>query len=87
MKSPLAMDIYLWLVYRLNAISVSTLVTWENLRQQFGQGFANDKHGRYRFKNAFMNALPLAHIHYPEAKIMPVKAGLLLKESRSNVVS
>ena len=86
-RSPMAMDIYLWLVYRMNAISRDIMMTWENLRQQFGQGFSKDKFGRQNFKKAFMHALPLAHTHYPEANITVIEKGVLLKRSPKNVVS
>lgn len=38
-KSPLALDIYCWLTYRLSYLKKQTEIPWEALRMQFGAGY------------------------------------------------
>jgi hypothetical protein len=46
--SPLAIDIYLWLAFRLHALSKETPVSWEKLWCQFGSRAAALKNFRNR---------------------------------------
>src|SRR5450830_1246408 len=56
-KSPFAMDIYTWLVYRMFVLRVSghsqALIPWTGLKEQFGNGYANDIKGLANFKGKF----------------------------------
>ena len=55
-KSPLSLDIYLWLNRRMSYLRQPSLVTWEQLRGQFGSSAQTMK----KFKQTFKNAL--AHV-------------------------
>lgn len=68
-KSPLAIDIYLWLCLRLYGRSKPSRITWKQLHQQFGSQ-ANIR----RFKITFREALEKAKEVYPEARILEYKA-------------
>ena len=58
---PLAMDIYMWLSYRLFVARRPTLVPWEALQSQFGSQV-----GRLRkFKELFTSKLILISLVYP----------------------
>jgi len=76
-----ALDVYLWLAYRLHALKADKLVTWTALKAQFGTGFAK----LYHFKNKFPGTLGLAGAVYPEAKLDVTEAGVILKPSRPPV--
>lgn len=76
-----ALDVYLWLAYRLHALKSDKLVTWTALKAQFGTGFAK----LYHFKNKFPGTLGLAGGVYPEAKLDVTEAGVILKPSRPPV--
>jgi hypothetical protein len=76
-----ALDVYLWLAYRLHALRSDRLVTWVALKAQFGTGFSK----LYHFKNKFPGTLSLATAVYPGAKIEVTSAGVVLKPSRSPV--
>jgi len=76
-----ALDVYLWLSYRLRALSVPRLVTWKALKAQHGTGYRNLHH----FKPKFAGILAMATAVYPEAKIEVVDEGVILKPSRSPV--
>lgn len=76
-----ALDVYLWLAYRLHVLSGSKLITWQALKGQFGAGFSK----LYHFKNKFPGTLALATAVYPDAKIEIVEAGVILRPSRPPV--
>ncbi len=76
-----ALDVYLWLAYRLHALKTDRLVTWAALKAQFGSGFAK----LYHFKNKFPGTLALAQAVYPAAQLQVEEAGVRLRPSRPPV--
>lgn len=76
---PLAMDIYLWLSYRLFVARRPTLVPWEALQAQFGSQTERPR----RFKQSFTSKLILISLVYPEAVFKEVDKGLMLYPSPS----
>jgi hypothetical protein len=63
-----ALDIYSWLVMRLQKIknpNIGDFVAWKNLWDQFGNDVSNFKY----FKREFLSSLELALMAYPDAKI------------------
>ena len=77
--SALALDIYTWLAHRLCRIDKPNGVklSWENLRDQFGQEY----HSAKNFKHEFRDVLKQVCTVYPEAKIDSVPGGLILQQS------
>lgn len=69
--SPLAMDVYVWLVYRMYTLRHSkrseTRIPITSLRKQFGERYATDNQGARDFKKNFVKRLNEALIFYPEA--------------------
>lgn len=76
-----ALDTYLWLAYRLHALTGDKLVTWAALKGQFGMGFRTMRD----FRPWFVGALQLATAVYPDAKLDVTPVGVLLKPSRPPV--
>lgn len=76
---PLAMDIYLWLSYRLFVARRPTLVPWEALQVQFGSQTVSKR----KFKQSFTSKLILISLVYPEAVFKEVDKGLMLYPSPS----
>jgi hypothetical protein len=76
-----ALDIYLWLAYRLHALSADRLVTWKALKGQFGTGFRE----MFHFKPRFAGSLALAMAVYPAARVEVADEGVILKPSRPPV--
>lgn len=76
-----ALDVYLWLAYRLHALKHDRLVTWPALKSQFGTGFSK----LYHFKNKFPGTVSLAQAVYPHARLEVTDQGVLLKPSRPPV--
>ena len=64
-RSSMAMDIYVWLAYRLHALVKSTPITWAAIQGQFGAGYRTGRNMR----PVFLDALQLALAVYPEAKV------------------
>lgn len=76
-----ALDVYLWLAYRLHALRADRPVSWIALKAQFGSGFSK----LYHFKNKFPGTLSLATAVYPGARIEVTEAGVVLKPSQPPV--
>lgn len=72
-----ALDIYLWLAYRLHSLKGPTLVGWQALHTQFG---ANTKQ-MWHFRPRFLRELKAATAVYPEARVSADDRGLLLVPS------
>lgn len=70
-KSPLAMDIYTWLSYRMFVLRVSgrkeALIPWAGLKAQFGNGYADNEKGLENFRTKFRERLRKVLLFYPEA--------------------
>jgi hypothetical protein len=50
---------------------------WENLREQFGQEYADPKNFKKEFRQAMRQALAV----YPDARVEEVAGGILLRPS------
>jgi hypothetical protein len=72
-----ALDIYLWLAYRLHSLQAPKLVAWPALHAQFG---ANTKQV-WHFRPRFVRELKAAAAVYPEARVSVDDRGLLLVPS------
>jgi hypothetical protein len=73
----LAIDVYIWLAYRLHSLAKSTPVSWTAVHAQFGAGFRLVR----QIKPTFMEALNLALAVYPEAHVDADRQGLVLHPS------
>ena len=80
-RSPMALDIYLWLTFRNSYLKTSTVITWEQLRMQFGAEYNRADN----FKAAFTEALKKVAVVYPAAKIKPTDQGILISPSPTHV--
>lgn len=78
----MAIDVYVWLAYRLHRLARPTPVTWSALYAQFGAGFQRLR----RFKESFKEPFALALAAYPEANVdVDDETGLRLHPSRPPV--
>jgi Plasmid encoded RepA protein len=73
----MAIDIYIWLAYRLHALNGPITVTWHAVFNQFGAGFQFLRH----FKPRFADSLKIALAVYPEARVDVTAEGLILRPS------
>ena len=73
----LAIDVYIWLAYRLHSLSKSTPISWPAIHGQFGAGFRLVR----QIKPTFTDALQLALAVYPEALVDVGKDSVILHPS------
>ncbi|MDR0440940.1 MAG: hypothetical protein LBI59_08175 [Candidatus Accumulibacter sp.] len=91
--SPLAMDVYTWLTYRMSYTNRKTRpIRWEALMMQFGSGYGLDseeiqqqQQAVRNFKRGFLRALKMVHLVYPLARVEVSDAGLSLIPSPTHV--
>ncbi len=74
--SPMRLDIYVWLTYRMSYLRRPTAVTWDQLRLQFGTQ-AQNWAARYAFKNDFLGHLTRVLAVYPAAQVEETETGRL----------
>jgi hypothetical protein len=73
----MAIDVYVWLAYRLHSLTKTTPVRWSAVHSQFGAGFKAIR----QMKPVFVEALNLALAVYPEARVDIEADGLALHPS------
>ncbi len=78
--SALALDIYTWLAHRLCRIDKpgGLMLSWENIRDQFGQEYCNPRD----FKKEFRDVMRQTLIVYPEAHVSEIDGGIHLYPSK-----
>jgi hypothetical protein len=75
--SPLQLDLYCWLSFRMSYLKKRTLIPWSSLASQFGSNY-----GRLRaFREALVDALKRVAIVYPQLRCEIDDAGLVLLPS------
>lgn len=75
-QSPLSLDIYAWLTYRMSYLRQSTTIPWEALQMQFGGNYKQLRFFRRRFIQCMQEVLAV----YP-AKVAIVDNGLKISPS------
>jgi hypothetical protein len=83
--SPMALDIYCWLTYRVSYLKKKTEIPWPALQMQFGAGYPDTLRGQLDFKRNFLKHLQSVLVIYPEAKAEKGSYGLLLRPSKPHV--
>lgn len=74
----MALDVYVWLAYRLHILTQDTPVSWAALHAQFGGGYKAVR----QFKPEFRRALDFATAVYPDARVSVDDTGVVLRPSR-----
>ncbi len=80
-KSPMDLDVYAWLAHRLYHLSKPSTVTWQQLSDQFGHGYAELR----KFRRFFIDSLKRVQTVYPEAKLKVADVGVILLPSRPHL--
>lgn len=85
--SPLAMDVYTWLTYRMSYVTRRTKpILWEDLMLQFGSSYTTSFDQAVRdFRKAFLKALKMVQVVYPQAAVEIKDNGLVLLPSRPHI--
>lgn len=77
----MALDVYIWMAYRLHVLDRPTPVTWAALHKQFGFGYQAIR----QFKPRFADTLKAALQVYPEAHVDLTENGITLHPSHPPV--
>ena len=83
--SPMALDIYCWLTFRMSYMRKDVEIPWASLAMQFGADYANNSQGARNFKRNFLNQMKAVLIIYPEAKVEVGRIGLIIKPGKSHI--
>ena len=84
-RSPMALDIYVWLTYRNSYLRRPTLIPWAALQMQFGASYSTTtSRGLADFRGAYREALKKVLTLYP-AQVEDRPDGVLLRPSRTHV--
>ncbi|MFV0275816.1 MAG: replication protein RepA [Parahaliea sp.] len=84
-RSPMALDIYCWLTYRMSYLIKPTQIPWEALQGQFGAGYPTTGQGNRDFKKKFLHQLKHVQVVYPDVRVSEGKGGLLIAPSKPHV--
>jgi hypothetical protein len=77
-SSSFAIDVYIWLAYRLHILEKAVPIGWPAIHAQFGAGFKHVRH----LKPTFLGALKLAQTVYPGSRIdIDWETGIVLHPS------
>jgi Plasmid encoded RepA protein len=66
-RSPLAIDLYVWLMYRMSYLREPTTMPWELLALQTGAHYREVR----QFRRRALEALPKVAAVYPAARVKP----------------
>jgi hypothetical protein len=80
-RSPLAIDIYVWLTYRMSYLRRPCLIPWSALEAQFGAEYSRARDLRRRFLAQLSRVLFV----YPTARVSHTNAGLRLYPSLPHI--
>jgi hypothetical protein len=80
-KSPMALDIYTWLTYRMSYLKRPTAISWASLAMQFGSSYSRQRD----FKTAFMSELKKVVTVYGGVQVESLTTGLLVKPSLTHI--
>ena len=80
-RSPLAIDLYVWLTYRMSYLRKPTVVPWKSLEAQFGADYTRPRDFRRRVSELLEAVL----CTYPTARISLTDIGLRLYPSPPHV--
>jgi hypothetical protein len=80
-QSPLALDLYTWLTYRVVSLNKPTRISWASLSGQVGSDYSDLDN----FVRNTKEALAKIYSCWPELQIDEVQGGVILKPSRTSV--
>jgi hypothetical protein len=80
-RSPMALDIYSWLTWRMSFLAGEVTIPWPALQQQFGADYGLTRSFRHFFQRALASVLGV----YPDLRVRPYTHGLVLRESATSV--
>ena len=80
-RSPLALDIYVWLTYRMSYLKKPTLVPWKSVEAQFGADYSRLRD----FRSHAVTQLEKVIRVYPTVRVSHTSTGLRLYSSPPHI--
>lgn len=84
-RSPMALDLYCWLTYRMHTVKRPTVISWAGLQAQFGAGYPETPQGLRDFRKKLLQHLRSVLVVYSDARVEQTDAGLRLSPSRPHI--
>lgn len=84
-RSPMALDIYCWLTYRMSYLRTNAKIPWEVMQLQFGASYAQSPQGTRDFKRAFLRELKKVTLVYQGANLEIDKSSFILKPGKPHI--
>lgn len=84
-RSPLALDLYIWMTYRFHSLKQPQAIPWGSLMRQFGSGYENTPKGIAHFKTEFKKQLRKVLKLYQSAKVEVAEGDLVLYPSPTSI--
>jgi hypothetical protein len=80
-QSPMALDIYTWLTYRMSYLKRPAVIPWAAVATMFGSNYRQLKH----FKQAFTDELRRVLVVYPQVRVETSEEGLTVRPSPTHI--
>jgi len=80
-KSPLALDIYTWLTYRVSYMRHPAVISWASLSLQFGSDYSRLR----AFREAFLQELRKVMLVYGQVQVEVTEHDLIVKPSLTHI--
>ena len=80
-QSPLALDYYIWLSYRVSYLTAETAIPWAALHRQFGADYKSCD----EFARKSKDAISRIKLLYPQLRVAMPRGRLVLKPSMPHV--
>ncbi len=84
-RSPLALDVYMWLTYRMTYLRKPTTIPWAALMLQFGSDYQKNNRGILDWKRKFLDRLQDVLAIYRDARVEVSEVGLTIYPSRMKI--
>ena len=84
-RSPLGIDLYTMLTYRIYYLKKPTAISWRQLHEQFGADYAPDKNGLDGFTRSTKRELAKIKTAWPELTYETPRGRLLIHPSETSV--
>lgn len=85
-RSPMALDIYTWLTYRMFYLRDKKAIPWGALQLQLGSDYPMTAQGQRDFKKKFIGQFKKVKTVYREVKAEPTQEALILRPSRPHIL-
>ena len=82
-RSPLSLDTYAWLTYRVARLKEDTTIPWRSLERQFGAQYRLSRQFRWKFRRSIDEGKRL----WDGADVEPRERGLLIRPCAPSVLS